>query len=298
MTNRKRRGGLGFTLIELLVVIAIIAILAAILFPVFAQARESARTTSCLSNEKQLVLAVLMYVQDYDERFTTPVYNMSNSDPNRGRPDRPWGPWKQQSFGWDKLVLPYVKNVQIFKCPSALDGPDQNNTGVDDLARTGANTYVINKNLSGDPYFGEWSSSFPARKLANLAFAASTILITEGPAGGSTGDLSHRHDGWGYSDGHIWLLNGNNSNPGDSWNATGFRTCSTKNNNQAELNDKSTWALPSPMRRHKEGSNVGFADGHCKWFKGDATCVVHDNSINGTGRTITYKYGGGDWLDT
>ena len=90
----------GFTLIELLVVIAIIAILAAILFPVFARAREKARQTSCLSNVKQLVLGQLMYAQDYDERF--PYFTTAPA----GEP-------------WWNAIQPYIKNWQIEKCPSS-----------------------------------------------------------------------------------------------------------------------------------------------------------------------------------
>jgi len=95
----------GFTLIELLVVIAIIAILAAILFPVFAQAREKARQTSCISNEKQIALGLLMYVQDYDERF--PV----EREPNVYNPPGPFG------VTWRTTLQPYLKNNQIFFCP-------------------------------------------------------------------------------------------------------------------------------------------------------------------------------------
>jgi prepilin-type N-terminal cleavage/methylation domain-containing protein/prepilin-type processing-associated H-X9-DG protein len=89
----------GFTLIELLVVIAIIAILAAILFPVFAKAREKARQTSCLSNTKQLALAILQYVQDYDETFMYACLN----------PPVTW---------WYTACAPYTKNTQILQCPS------------------------------------------------------------------------------------------------------------------------------------------------------------------------------------
>ncbi|MBP8954360.1 MAG: DUF1559 domain-containing protein [Armatimonadetes bacterium] len=96
-----RRQCRGFTLIELLVVIAIIAILAAILFPVFARAREKARQSSCLSNLKQITLAVLMYADDWDE--TLPYYQ------------RPWG------YAWYDDIMPYMKNRQILVCPSKPD---------------------------------------------------------------------------------------------------------------------------------------------------------------------------------
>src|SRR6202044_2129164 len=94
----------GFTLIELLVVIAIIAILAAILFPVFAQAREKARQTSCISNEKQIALGSIMYVQDYDEMFAV------EREPNTYNPPGPTG------ITWRTTIQPYIKNQQVFYC--------------------------------------------------------------------------------------------------------------------------------------------------------------------------------------
>jgi prepilin-type N-terminal cleavage/methylation domain-containing protein len=95
----------GFTLIELLVVIAIIAILAAILFPVFAQAREKARAATCLSNLKQVGMATRMYTQDYDEVLVPSyLYNSTTT-------------WK---WWWD-LLQPYVKNMDVFVCPSGFD---------------------------------------------------------------------------------------------------------------------------------------------------------------------------------
>jgi len=105
----------GFTLIELLVVIAIIAILAAILFPVFARAREKARQTSCLSNQKQIMLGILAYVQDYDERF--PPYRWVQEPPSSYWYDRDNGAATNRHF-WAEAVEPYLKNEQILYCPS------------------------------------------------------------------------------------------------------------------------------------------------------------------------------------
>jgi len=116
----------GFTLIELLVVIAIIAILAAILFPVFARAREKARQSSCTSNMKQLGLAMLMYAQDYDEIFcamgegtiltpvipSDPYFNAHSAGAN------PPATADYYYLSWASNIYPYIKNVQIFICPS------------------------------------------------------------------------------------------------------------------------------------------------------------------------------------
>ena len=97
--NRSSKAVRGFTLIELLVVIAIIAILAAILFPVFAKAREKARQAACINNEKQIILGSLMYASDYDETYPP------------ARVDSP-------ELRWDQIIQPYVKNTQVVQCPS------------------------------------------------------------------------------------------------------------------------------------------------------------------------------------
>ena len=123
----------GFTLIELLVVIAIIAILAAILFPVFAQARAKARQASCLSNEKQLATATLMYVQDYDESFYPHRFNcksggsfaicsdyLSGSIP--GSAKLAADPDSGSRFYWIFLLQPYIKNTGVFTCANNTVG--------------------------------------------------------------------------------------------------------------------------------------------------------------------------------
>jgi prepilin-type N-terminal cleavage/methylation domain-containing protein/prepilin-type processing-associated H-X9-DG protein len=123
----------GFTLIELLVVIAIIAILAAILFPVFARARENARRASCQSNLKQLGLGMMQYTQDYDEKYprVTLAYpsNLPSSESN--------------PYGWADAIQPYVKSTQLYQCPSETGTPQTSppNWGYTD--------YWMNSMLSG-----------------------------------------------------------------------------------------------------------------------------------------------------
>src|SRR5262249_16401824 len=97
----------GFTLIELLVVIAIIAILAAILFPVFAQAREKARQASCLSNTKQLGLAYIQYVQDYDG-YLPAAFSGWQGDVD----------WHDGNWWWGQRIYPYIKSRNVYRCPS------------------------------------------------------------------------------------------------------------------------------------------------------------------------------------
>ena len=120
----------GFTLIELLVVIAIIAILAAILFPVFARARENARRASCSSNEKQIGLGMLQYTQDYDEKYPVSAADAIN--------------YSSVPTSWISQIQPYVKSWQLFKCPStiAYSGGTYNPSGNNDTGYLMSGVFV------------------------------------------------------------------------------------------------------------------------------------------------------------
>jgi prepilin-type N-terminal cleavage/methylation domain-containing protein/prepilin-type processing-associated H-X9-DG protein len=121
----------GFTLIELLVVIAIIAILAAILFPVFARAREKARQASCQSNLKQLTLGWLMYNSDYDETCMAPCLSFGSAGNMC---------WDRMAFLYGAGLYPYLKNYQILMCPSFSPPPNYDFT---------ASSYSYNKQIGG-----------------------------------------------------------------------------------------------------------------------------------------------------
>ncbi|HZO87569.1 MAG TPA: prepilin-type N-terminal cleavage/methylation domain-containing protein [Chthonomonadaceae bacterium] len=150
----------GFTLIELLVVIAIIAILAAILFPVFAQARERARAVSCLSNTKQLGLAEMMYAQDYDETY------WSNPWPGGGiSPGNCEAPACAGTTFWSDLLMPYIKNTGIFDCPSNSDTLFDTANYVPPAVPQGSkNYYRVEYGFGevgphGDKFVGPWTMS-------------------------------------------------------------------------------------------------------------------------------------------
>lgn len=198
----------AFTLIELLVVIAIIAILAAILFPVFAQAREAARKTSCLNNVKQLSTSEMMYVQDYDE-----MYQANYVDPTL-----PLGANGTNVNWWRFPLQPYVKNWQVFLCPSATRY-DASSSTVQLINHYGFNSQLFTKSM------------------AVVNAPANTVLI---------GDSLH------------WV--------GDLYNGMCFAYAAPSG-----WYDVSQAANQIDARtRHQLGSNIGFADGHVKWMKGQA----------------------------
>ncbi len=219
MSTTKRR---GFTLIELLVVIAIIAILAAILFPVFARARENARRSSCQSNLKQIGLGFRQYTQDYDEKY--PQLSANATTPTAG--------------GWAVQMQPYLKSEQIFQCPSETLPPASGAT-VDARAAGAYTDYWYNSELAGDSeaqvefvsstvLSGDGTGSSAAYAYNGFAVSTDGTIPTAAAAGaaratapsGSTFGMRHL-DGMNYAfaDGHVkWLKSQDNLNLNKVWN--------------------------------------------------------------------------------
>jgi prepilin-type N-terminal cleavage/methylation domain-containing protein/prepilin-type processing-associated H-X9-DG protein len=150
----------GFTLIELLVVIAIIAILAAILFPVFAQAREKARSATCLSNLKQMALGLRMYAQDYDELYP----------PHRMGTGAKW----PQLYTWKAAIFPYLKNIEFQRCPSNAFNrvPKEGETNWVERGEPFPRSYCMNSAGLNDQIFN-------ARSDASVDRPAELIMICE-----------------------------------------------------------------------------------------------------------------------
>ena len=165
----------AFTLIELLVVIAIIAILAAILFPVFARARENARRSSCSSNMKQIGLGIIQYTQDYDEKYPARIYGTAPAGGGR------------LANSWRRVTLPYTKSTQIFSCPSNTHNADNAEDSLDTSLTDGgydlatAPRFKRSYGINGTGNVGGTTPSEYAggRSLSAITDSAGTILVAE-----------------------------------------------------------------------------------------------------------------------
>ena len=235
----------GFTLIELLVVIAIIAILAAILFPVFAQARESARSVSCLSNTKQIALGQLMYAQDYDETVIPwEIVNRSISTLD-----------VQLTGVWTTTIQPYVKSTQILYCPSFSDAKtaqamDQADCDGDGTPGSGSatwappgtttgplkNGYLAHYGIAFHGVFGSCTQSDPHAYYpgSDYAFQESLAAVVEPARTANIGDA-------------LTVVRKSGASPGGLRIGTAF-------------------GCEARFRHKNSGGNFSFLDGHSKYI--------------------------------
>jgi prepilin-type N-terminal cleavage/methylation domain-containing protein/prepilin-type processing-associated H-X9-DG protein len=219
----------AFTLIELLVVIAIISILAAILFPVFARARENARRTSCLSNERQLGMAFQQYFQDFDERF--PLLGKKVGADIIAPVE----------VSWVYTMQPYIKNTQMLRCPSDTTAVWVANNDWSTATTTARRTsYTLNGYMVEGNSKPEQGGNFP--NIASIAKPANVIFLAESAekkaSDGTpfTGNYFHAHVYDPPSSVSHWLIGANRP-------------------------DDLSYA------RHLDGFNVTYLDGHAKWTK-------------------------------
>jgi prepilin-type N-terminal cleavage/methylation domain-containing protein/prepilin-type processing-associated H-X9-DG protein len=281
----------GFTLIELLVVIAIIAILAAILFPVFAQAREKARTISCLSNNKQIGTAMMMYVQDYDETF--PYWSWWYSSDLGGGPYA-GSPGGTSAFNhwegfWFNAIYPYVKNSQVFACPSTNDHSTVSQNAMWGWTGDAPNTWVshgwtpemINATVSygynQEMSEGAIGSGGGATTMAALTKPAQTKLVSDCATGeDNSPGFPVPPDATNPADPRHSYINSRMAFPqttADCWQNQA--NCGATANNDGIFAPSS---FPHPLSfydsqaRHTSGNNLTMADGHSKWVR-DTNCT-------------------------
>jgi len=255
----------GFTLIELLVVIAIIAILAAILFPVFAKVREKARQTACISNQKQLGLAMFQYVQDADEIFPE---GLVHNGPNvAGTPGS-----NGSGLGWAGAISPYIKAPAMLKCPDDPTTPDAGAIAANAVTCS----YALNQYL-------------PARSLAFLESPSTTVEMFE--VKNDTAIISrvdenaYNHNSWIVSAvGNGWVYmpwtSSTACNYGGDYSSAvdcGANSCSKSGWDPVCPATSGTLARHNPNSDWRMGSaNYLLADGHCKMLKCENAAITND----------------------
>ena len=251
----------GFTLIELLVVIAIIAILAAILFPVFQKVRENARRTACLSNQKQLGLAILQYNQDFDE-------SMPNGIGGNGR-----------ASGWAGQIYTYAKSDGLFTCP-------------DDSTSHVISSYGINGNIITRAGGAQLTST--SSPLSAFNAPASTVLLFEVAGADVAGTGEHPSNELQFQVQNT----GNGDSPGGngtgcSYDPNGVGTTSTLKYATGAFNGNTSGSAAgsfTPNPRHTDGANYLMSDGHAKFLR-PATVSPGPNAASPTANQVNNTSG-------
>jgi prepilin-type N-terminal cleavage/methylation domain-containing protein len=267
--RKPKRQRVAFTLIELLVVVAIIAILAAILFPVFAQARDKARQASCLSNAKQLGLALNMYVQDYDETFFAQKTWDEIEDVGAGS----WGSSYFTWIQWPTAHLPYIKSQQVYSCPSdknrqrayfpAPGDPDCWGCSVPFPMSYGPNMHLFSM---------DYQASGGAVSLAAVTRPADVIALGEAVTPFACCEA------WNTE---YWRgANYNGGENGWDWGTYRQQVRYAKRNGLTD-------AQMSSVTRHQNGNILVFTDGHAKWWRWNA---VDDAETPGWYRMVLPGY--------
>ena len=235
----------AFTLVELLIVIAIIVILASILFPLFARARENARRSSCQSNLKQIVLAEMQYTQDYDERFTGGLTRLLpiGTAGLCGSGSGDYNPW-----GYS--LQPYIKNNQVFLCPSAGKPSGTYNCNFYKYVSYGWNNQALGWDLS---------ATGGSKKLSQVETPAEVIMFAE--------DLGDPTSNGTYPNAGYYLVYKpsyfTTNYPPDAGTPNWWETGYSKIPNTPGSNLREAFARVS--QRHFEGSNIAYVDGHVKY---------------------------------
>lgn len=295
-TNNRLR---GFTLIELLIVVAIIGILAAILFPVFARARENARRSSCQSNLKQIGLAVMQYTQDYDEKLPMgSIYPWDNNDKAcalSAAQDTVSPVFKTMTatgggLTWMNVIYSYTKSSQLYYCPSGpttSDGTDWKSTwpAIDKTKSFGyaynplvfftwswTGGVTLNPDCSAiatDPLSQHPEKMKGAMHIVRLTAPASLAMLTD--RGQTSRESLPCVDPTGSP--HMCKCSHGGSPPATRFNVTGFIP------GNDDVTTTPTQGF-NPAQRHFEGSNILYADGHVKWLSFDAYLSAKPGILN------------------
>ena len=262
-SHPRSRGKAAFTLIELLVVIAIIAILAAILFPVFQKVRENARRAACMSNEKQIVLGMVMYVEDSEEAWPDRTIPTNSYGSINSTGSQPLGDNGQYYHSWAFALQPYIKSANVWRCPDDKTNFQLNGdwNPYNDIAKSYGVVEQYHDNIPGNP-----------------GNAGETAMMCLGPTASGNGTITEAMTPEPANT--IWLVESaiRYDDAGVCYftpNCTNETNGEPHDNAYFDVNQRQLWLNDIANNvndhynviatYHNGGSNWGYADGHVKW---------------------------------